>query len=107
MAKNRIIAEVPAVGYRKRVRGKKLLGMIAYTERLIIHLHKAGKERVAEKYATSIRSLKRYLKEKDVRLIEVSSLFMQGYESYLKNTGCCRNTISFYMRNLRDRKSVV
>lgn len=101
MAKNRIIAEVPAVGYRKRVRGKKLLGMIAYAERLIIHLHKAGKERVAEKYATSIRSLKRYLKEKDVRLIEVSSLFMQGYESYLKNTGCCRNTISFYMRNLR------
>lgn len=101
MAKNRIIPQASSIGQRESARGKKQLGIIAYTERLIIHLHDAGKERLAEKYTAAIRSFQRYLSGKDVRLIEVSSLFMQGYESYLKDTGCCRNTISFYMRNLR------
>ena len=101
MAKNRIMFRASSVEQKESIQGKMQLGMMEYAEHLIIHLKQAGKERVVEKYATSIRSFKRYLGEKDIRLIEVNSLLMQGYESYLKTEGLCRNTVSFYMRNLR------
>ena len=56
---------------------------------------------MAARYATTINSLKRYLKDGDVPLKAVDGTMMQGYEQWLKDGGLCRNTTSYYLRNLR------
>ena len=43
----------------------------------------------------------RFRSEQDVLLEEVDSNLMVEYESWLKENGICKNTVSFYMRNLR------
>ena len=50
---------------------------------------------------TTLNSFIRFRKGKDVLLEEVDSSLMMKYESYLKSTGICPNTTSYYMRNLR------
>lgn len=53
------------------------------------------------RYKTTLNSLQRYLKGGDVPLEEVDGTTIQGYEQWLKDSGLCRNTTSFYIRNLR------
>ena len=76
-------------------------GMVAYARELACRLGRIGKARRAEKYTTATNSFQRYLGQRDVPLEEVDGTLMQGYESYLEASGVCRNTVSFYMRNLR------
>lgn len=81
--------------------GKVLHGIIGYTLELNGKLFKIGKKRMAARFATTINSLQRYLKGIDVPLAEVDSTMVQGYEQWLKDCGLCRNSTSYYMRNLR------
>ncbi|MGM9759025.1 MAG: tyrosine-type recombinase/integrase [Parabacteroides sp.] len=81
--------------------GKELQGIVGYTMELNEKLRQIGKRRMAERYTTTIHSLHRYLKGKDVPLEDVDGTMMQGYEQWLKESGLCRNTTSFYIRNLR------
>ena len=80
---------------------KQLQGIIGYTLELNEKLILIGKKRMAARYATTINSLKRYLKDGDVPLKAVDGTMMQGYEQWLKDSGLCRNTTSYYLRNLR------
>ena len=80
---------------------KQLQGIIGYTLELNEKLILIGKKRMAARYATTINSLKRYLKDGDVPLKAVDGTMMQGYEQWLKDGGLCRNTTSYYLRNLR------
>ena len=74
----------------------------ASTENNVIkELNQIGKHRTAETYMTTLNSFIRFRKGKDVLLEEVDSSLMMKYESYLKSTGICPNTTSYYMRNLR------
>ncbi|MGN0221212.1 MAG: tyrosine-type recombinase/integrase [Prevotella sp.] len=81
--------------------GKVLHGIIGYTFELNDKLRKIGKKRMADRYTTTINSLQRYLKGGDVPLEKVDSTMIQGYEQWLKERGLCRNTTSFYIRNMR------
>lgn len=74
---------------------------VAFAQRLVSQMVLLGKKRTAETYNTATNSFLRFRDDLDVPLEEVDSNLMMGYESYLKNTGVCPNTISFYMRNLR------
>lgn len=81
--------------------GKMLHGFINYAMELNEKLRKIGKLRMAERFSTTIRSLRNYLNGSDVPLEEVDATMMLGYEQWLKERGLCRNTTSFYIRNLR------
>lgn len=81
--------------------GKVLHGIIGYTLELNDKLRKIGKRRMADRFTTTINSLRNYLKGNDVPLEDVDGTMVLGYEQWLKERGLCRNTTSFYLRNLR------
>ena len=72
-----------------------------FMEHVISGLKAVGKIRSSETYSTALRSLKRFLSDKDIRLEALDSDRMMEYEAYLKASGVSSNTSSFYMRNLR------
>lgn len=76
-------------------------GFISFGKEVARHLKLIGKIRTAETYLITLSSFSRFRKETDIPLEEVDSNLMMEYESYLKGTGVCPNTSSFYMRNLR------
>lgn len=81
--------------------GKVLHGIIGYTLELNDRLRKIGKRCMADRFGTTINSLRNYLKGNDVPLEDVDGTMVLGYEQWLKERGLCRNTTSFYLRNLR------
>lgn len=85
--------------FRKGDEGK---GIVAYTMAFIEKLRKIGKRRTADRYATTIRSLKRYLGCEDITFERIDGEVIQGYEQWMLTRGLCRNTTSFYIRNLRS-----
>ena len=76
--------------------------MASYSQNLIKRLQSVGKIRTAEKYTTSMNSFGRFLNGKKVRIQEIDDSLIQAYEAYLKVSGLCPNSISFYLRNLRS-----
>lgn len=74
---------------------------IAFAQRLISQLKQIGKRRTADTYTTVLNSFKHFRGEQDLLLDDVDSSLMMEYETWLKENGICKNTISFYMRNLR------
>ncbi len=74
---------------------------LAFIQDLINQLTQIGKLRTAETYATTLNSFTRFRQEKDIPLEAVDSNLMVKYEIYLKETGVCPNTSSYYMRSLR------
>ena len=76
-------------------------GFISFTFDLICHMTKIGKNQTADKYTTAINSFKRFRGGCDIPIDNIDSNLMQEYEHWLKEIGLCKNTTSFYMRNLR------
>lgn len=74
---------------------------IAFAQRFISQLKQIGKRRTADTYTTVLNSFKRFREEQDLLLNDVDSALMVEYETWLKENGICKNTVSFYMRNLR------
>lgn len=74
---------------------------ISFALGLISRLTHIDKSQTAAKYTTAINSFKRFRSEDDVLIDNMDSALMLEYEQWLKETGVCKNTISFYMRNLR------
>lgn len=75
---------------------------LSFSRRLIARLKQMGKHRTADAYTTTLNSFVRFCNTRgDMLLDEVDADLMVEYESYLKSTGVCLNTTSYYMRNLR------
>ena len=74
---------------------------ISFARDLVDQLKQIGKQCTAETYTTAVNSFARFRKGCDILLDNVDSDLMTAYETYLKSTGVCPNSISFYMRNLR------
>lgn len=74
-------------------------GFIAFARKTIDRMEEAGRP-VAEKYASSLRSFIRFHGEEDVAFSDFDSNLMVAYEAWLLGQGLCRNTTSYYMRNL-------
>lgn len=75
----------------------------AFSHKLVEHLKRTGKHRLAETYTSSVNSFLRFRGEQgDIRLNEIDEELIKEYEYYLlEDCGLCRNTSSFYNRNLR------
>lgn len=74
---------------------------LSFARNLVAHLRTIGKPCTAASYNTSVNSFARFRKEWDIPLDEMDSALLAAYETYLKSSGVCPNSISFYMRNLR------
>lgn len=74
---------------------------ILFATDLIRRMSQIGKSQVAAKYTTAVNSFKRFRGECDIPMDDMDSNLMLEYEQWLKETGACKNTTSFYMRNLR------
>ena len=74
-----------------------------FSHKLAEHLKRTGKHRLAETYTSSVNSFLRFRREQgDIRLDEIDEELVKEYEYYLlEDCGLCRNTSSFYNRNLR------
>ena len=75
---------------------------LLYGKELLVELKKIGKVRTADTYRNALGSFERFLNDQaDIPLEAMDSNLMIAYESWLKGTGICPNTSSYYMRNLR------
>lgn len=74
---------------------------LSFSRNLVGQLKQIGKQCTADTYTTAINSFARFRNERDVPLDDVDSDLMTAYETYLKASSICPNSISFYMRNLR------
>jgi len=77
--------------------------LLVFSHQLTGHLKRTGKHRLAETYTSSVNSFLRFRGEQgDIRLDEIDEDMVKEYEHYLlEECGLCRNTSSFYNRNLR------
>ena len=75
---------------------------LLYGKELLVELRQIGKVRTAGTYQNALNSFERFRGHRgDIPLDELDSNQMITYESWLKGTGVCPNTSSYYMRNLR------
>ena len=74
-----------------------------FSHKLAEQLKRTGKRRLSETYTSAVNSLLRFRGEQgDIRLDEIDEELIKAYEHYLLEVcGLCRNTSSFYNRNLR------
>lgn len=77
-------------------------GVVSFTCRLTEDLLRMGKKSMARRYRLTINSLLKYTGEKELAWSDFNSTLLLGFEAYLRRRGLCRNSTSFYMRNLRS-----
>lgn len=77
-------------------------GVVSFTRKLIEDMKRIGKKTTAKRFAASLNSLLRYTDGNEVEWRDLTSTFVLGYEEFLTKRGLCRNSTSFYMRNLRS-----
>ncbi|MDY6426491.1 MAG: site-specific integrase [Bacteroidales bacterium] len=78
------------------------MSFISFMKSVVIQLKQLGRVRTSETYTATLNSFMAFRKEQDIPIDGITSDLMLLYEAYLKGRGVCKNTISFYMRNLRS-----
>ena len=78
-----------------------VVGLVSFTRKLIEDLKKMGKKSTVKRFEATLNSLLRYTGGHEVVWTEISATFILGYEEFMKKRGLCRNSTSFYMRNMR------
>ena len=76
-------------------------GLFGFMEHIIRHQEQIGKQRTAETYLSTLRSLQRFNNNTDIELHLINREYISRYEAYLVKTGVKPNTIAFYMRIFR------
>jgi len=84
-----------------RTPGKKDLTFFAFMRSEARNMARLGKLRTSENYTTTLNSFRRFRNGLDLMPDEVDADLMIEYEAFMQRAGLCRNTTSFYMRNLR------
>lgn len=79
-----------------------VVGVVSFIRKLIGDMNKIGKKPAVKRLKSSLTSLLRYTRGHEVAWPDFTSTFVLGYEEFLSRRGLCRNSTSFYMRNLRS-----
>lgn len=74
----------------------------AFMRSVIMQMQHAGRIRIAETYSCTLNSFTRFRGGTDLTAASIDTDLILGYEAYLRGEGLCRNSTSFYMRNLRS-----
>lgn len=77
-------------------------GVASFSRKLIDDMKRIGKHSAVKRFSATLSSLLRYTGDNDIAWNELTSTFILGYEEFLMKRGLCRNSTSFYMRNLRS-----
>lgn len=77
------------------------IGFFDLMRETIARFREHGRLRAAETYYTTLRSFARFRCGLDLRPDEATAELMASYEVWLRESGVCKNTSSFYMRILR------
>lgn len=101
MVTNNMTLPSSSVGKKKRRLRDKEQDFFTYAESLIRQLRKMEKPHMANRYTTTLNSLSRYLNQHTLPLSAINDTLTRGYEAWLRQQGLCRNSSSFYLRNLR------
>ena len=72
-----------------------------YTRLKAERLQRMGRVRTSEAYLSALQSFMKFTDGRKVCFNEMDSDLMEQYEAYLRDCRLCRNSSSFYMRNLR------
>lgn len=81
---------------------KAVDGPVSFTRHLIVDLKIIGKKATVKRFETTLNSFLRYTEGNEVSWKNLSPTFVLGFETFLMKRGLCRNSTSFYMRNLRS-----
>lgn len=81
---------------------KTIIGFMSFAHNLIEKMKKIGKDKMAKRFSATISSLAKYTGHEDIPWQEFNSTLILGYEEFLLERGLCRNSTSYYMRNLRS-----
>lgn len=76
-------------------------GLVSFARSLVSELRTVGKNSAARRFKATLNSLLRYTAGAEIAWERLTSTFILGYEEFLRKRGLCRNSTSFYMRNLR------
>lgn len=76
-------------------------GFITFCRHEITKCRQTGQASSAEHFSSALNSFIRFHGYVELPFDMINSTVFSGYEKYLKDTGLCLNTISFYMRKLR------
>lgn len=77
-------------------------GVVSFMRKLIDDLRKMGKKSMAKRFSLTLNCLLKFTGDKEVAWEDFNSTFVTGFEEFLRKRGLCRNSTSFYMRNLRS-----
>lgn len=77
-------------------------GVASFSRKLIDDMKRIGKHSAVKRFSATLSSLLKYTGDNDIAWNELTSTFILGYEEFLMKRGLCRNSTSFYMRNLRS-----
>ena len=87
-----------ATAFKDNLKGHNLL---LFTENLATSYIQLNQVRTARAYISSVERLTNFYTGKDLLISDINSILLMNFERHLYNEGLSRNTISFYMRNLR------
>jgi site-specific recombinase XerD len=86
----------------KRLRGDSGGDFIHYAMGRIEMLVSTGRISLAESFRLTADHLKRFSRKEEVLFREISPVFLEGFEQFLRKRNCKVNTIGVYMRNIRS-----
>lgn len=75
--------------------------LFSFMHAVIAQMKQLGRERTAETYMATLRSIMAFRQGNDVPVDAITSDLILQYEAWLKGRGITMNTVSFYMRILR------
>lgn len=75
--------------------------LFEFMEGVILRYRQNNQIRTSETYQSTLNSIKRFRKNRDIYLMDLNSDFIGSYAQYLSSQGIQHNTISFYMHRLR------
>lgn len=77
-------------------------GFVSFALGLIDEMARIGRLKTAKRFRDTIASFSKYTDNRDISWHDFNSTLISGYEQFLLGRGLCRNSTSFYMRNLRS-----
>lgn len=83
------------------VSGQSASSFLSFVTSIILRLRRNGQYKSAQNYRATLNSFMRFRANIDLAVSGFDAAIVESYEAYLKQTGVCRNTMSFYMRILR------
>lgn len=75
--------------------------LLVYMQKQTNEKRRIGKIGTADAYQSTLRSLQRYVANQTITFDNIDVAFLRGYENFLISTNVVRNTVNYYMRNLR------